>query len=453
MTTDMQSTMKLMSLMQKMDMTSLAKLAQHVDLEKLVNTLGAMDPKDVARLLNQVNTPATPKPAPPINGDFYDITAELAPEKREQLGRVREYLEREVRPIIADYWERGEFPHQIVAPLGELIHSIVGQDAMRYPSPDPVMAGILFMEIARVDPSVSTFLGVHMGLCMGSIAMFGSEAQKQRWLPAMSRFEKIGSWALTEPEVGSGTAAGLTTTARREGDTWVLNGQKKWSGNATFADVNIIWARDVDDNQVKGFIVEKSNPGYNVEKLKGKMALRPVENVLITLDNCQIAEADRLPGVSSFRDVGRQLASGRAIVAWKSTGVAMGAYERALAYANERQQFGRAIGGFQLVQNLLVQMLANVTAMQTMMLRLAELEQRDGGISHERASLAKVFCGERMRETVSLARGMFGGNGILLEYEVGRYFADAEALYSYEGTHEMNTLIVGRAITGKSAFV
>lgn len=390
---------------------------------------------------------------PAINGDFYDIADWLTPAERDQQLAVRAFMAEEVRPIINDYWERGEFPMELIPKIAGMIGRTIGAEPFQFPSPKPLLSGIWAMEVGRVDPSISTFIGVHWGLCMGSIYMFGSEAQKERWLPPMQRFEKIGSWALTEPLVGSAAAGGLNTTAWREGDTWVINGEKKWSGNATFADVNVIWAKDVSDNQVKGFLVERGTPGYIVEKLKGKIAKRAVENVLIELRDCQVPETNRLPGVNSFRDVGRQLASGRAKVAWEAVGIAMGAYEQALAYANQRQQFGRPIAGFQLIQDRLVQMLGNVTAMQTMMLRLAQLEARDGTISHERASLAKVFCCQKMRETVALARGLLGGNGILLEHHVARLFADAEAVYSYEGTHEMNTLIVGRAITGLSAFV
>lgn len=440
------------SLVRQINLKAIARLSQQVDLGKLLATLSSIDPSDLARLLNRLGTGGN-RPAPPINGDFYDIASALTEEQRGKLAAIREYMETKVRPVIGDYWERGEFPHVLVPSFAALMREIFGEALGEYPIRDPLFVGVVFMEIARVDPAMSTFLGVHAGLSMGSIAAFGSEEQKAYWIPLMQRFEKVGSWALTEPEVGSATAAGLQTTARREGDTWIINGQKKWSGNATFADVNVVWARDVEDNQVKGFLIEKGTPGYTVEKLKGKMALRPVENVLITLDNCRVSEANRLPGVRSFRDVAGQLASARTVVAWKSCGVAMGAYERALEYANNRVQFGKPIAGFQLVQNMLVQMLMNVTAMQSMLLQLAQIERRDGGISQERASLAKVFCGEKMREVVSTARGLFGGNGILIEYEVGRFFADAEALYSYEGTHEMNTLIVGRAITGKSAFV
>jgi glutaryl-CoA dehydrogenase len=303
-----------------------------------------------------------------------------------------------------------------------------------------------------VDSSIATFFGVHSGLAMGSIYLCGSDEQKQQWLPPMARLEKIGAFGLTEPDIGSGAAGGLTTTARREGDTWVLNGQKKWIGNATFSDVTVIWARDLADNQVKGFLVEKGTPGFRPEKLKNKIALRVVQNALITLEDCHVPEASRLQRANSFRDTAAVLRMTRAGVAWEAVGCARGAYELALKYAQERQQFGRPIGRFQLVQDLLVRMLGNITASHCMVMRLSQM-QDEGIMSDEHASLAKAFCTVKMRETAGYARELLAGNGILLDHHVGRFVADAEAIYSYEGTREMNTLIVGRAITGFSAFV
>ena len=313
--------------------------------------------------------------------------------------------------------------------------------------------GFLMMEIARVDASFSTFFGVHTGLAMGSIYVCGSEEQKQRWLPPMARMEIIGSFGLTEPDVGSGTGGGLTTTCRREGDSWILNGRKKWIGNAPWGDITIIWARDVADDQVKGFIVEnKLNPGFHVEKIRHKMALRVVQNGLITLTDCCVAEADRLQKANSFRDTALVLRQTRAAVAWESVGCATGAYEHALRYAQQRMQFGRPIGSFQLVQDLLSRMLGNITSTQAMCFQLSQM-QEEGIMRDEHASMAKGVCTIRMRETVGWARELLGANGILLDHNIGRFVADAEALYSYEGTREMNALIVGKAITGFSAFV
>jgi glutaryl-CoA dehydrogenase len=395
---------------------------------------------------------APPIALPAVDGDFYQIAGLLSDDDRQLLGRVRAFMEAQVAPIINHYWTRAAFPFDILPGFRAL--GIAGAPYHGYgcPGKSALLDGFIAMELARVDPSIATFHGVHSGLAMGTISLCGSEEQKQRWLPAMARLEAIGAFGLTEPEVGSGTAGGLTTTARREGDTWVLSGQKKWIGNATFADLTIIWARDLADNQVKGFVVEKGTPGFSTEKLEDKIALRVVQNALITLDEVRVPEANRLQQANSFRDTARVLKMTRASVAWQAVGCARGAYEHALAYAQRREQFGRPIGRFQLVQDLLVRMLSNITASQCMVVRLSQLQDA-GALKDEHAALAKAFCTVKMRETVGYARELLGGNGILLEEHVGRFVADAEAIYSYEGTREINTLIVGRAITGFSAFV
>jgi glutaryl-CoA dehydrogenase len=388
----------------------------------------------------------------PTDADFYALELLLDEEDRALLHRVRAFMEKEVQPIINRYWTRAKFPHELLPGLGGL--GIAGLPYSGYgcPGKSPLLDGMVAMELARTDPSIATFCGVHGGLAMGSIYLCGSEQQKQRWLPAMARLEKIGAFGLTEPEVGSGASRGLATTARRDGDAWVLDGRKKWIGNASFADLTVIWAKDVDDDRVKGFVVEAGTPGYTTEDLQDKIALRVVQNALITLDGVRVPEANRLQHATSFRDTAEVLRMTRAGVAWMAVGCARGAYEHALAYATERGQFGRPIGGFQLVQDLLVRMLGNITASTTLCARLSQL-QAAGLARDEHASLAKAFCTVRMRETVGWARELLGGNGILLEHHVGRFVADAEAIYSYEGTREMNTLIVGRAITGLSAFV
>jgi glutaryl-CoA dehydrogenase len=431
----------------------LARLFQQVNLPEMVRSLGGITPHELGLALKSVTSRRKPKLLPPINGDFYDILDTLSEEERAIQGKLRSYMDQRVRPVIGPFWERGEFPHELLPSFAALTQDLFGERMLSISGFGPTLTGVVAMELARVDASLYTFFGVHWGLAMGSIDLFGSPEQKARWLPSMRRFEQIGSWSLTEPEVGSGTAAGLLTTARRDEHGWVLNGSKKWSGNAPFAHLNVVFARDLADNRVKAFVVERGMPGYHVEKLEGKTALRVVQNANIRLEQVRVPEANRLPGVKSFRDVARQLGMARGAVAWAMTGVAMGAYESTLAYANSRVQFGRPITGFQLVQSGLVQMLGNVTAMQSMCLRLAQLHARDGKLSQERSSLAKAYCGEQMRATVAIGRGLLGGNGILLEHEVARHFADAEALFSYEGTHEMNTLIVGRAITGMSAFI
>jgi glutaryl-CoA dehydrogenase len=386
------------------------------------------------------------------DADFYLLEQTLEPEGRQLVARVREFMEKSVQPVINYYWTREEFPHDLVAGLRQL--GLAGQPYSGYgcPGGGNLLDGMISMELARVDSSIATFFGVHSGLAMGSIYLCGSEEQKERWLPPMARMEKIGAFGLTEPDVGSGAAGGLTTTARRDGDDWVLDGQKKWIGNATFADYVIIWARSLEDQQVKGFVVEKGTPGFETSKMRDKIALRVVQNAHITLDGVRVPEANRLQRADSFRETAAVLRLTRASVAWQATGCARGAYEHALAYARQRQQFGRPIGGFQLVQDLLVRMLANITSSACMCARLSALQQQGLAEDHHSA-LAKAFCTVRMRETVGWARELLGGNGILLENHVGRFVADAEAIYSYEGTREINTLIVGRAITGLSAFV
>src|ERR1700679_501205 len=394
--------------------------------------------------------PAATLPKP--NGDFYQVTECLNDAERDILQQVRTFMETKVAPVITKYWAEDSFPFELLPGVRDLNIAGLGYNGYGCRGGSTLLMGFVLMEMARVDPSFSTFFGVHNGLAMGSIYLGGSEEQKQKWLPPMARMEKIGSFGLTEPLVGSGTGGGLTTTAKREGDTWVLNGQKKWIGNATWGDLTVIWARDLADNQVKGFIVENQTPGFKAEKIQNKIALRVVQNALITLENCRVPEENRLQADTSFRDTAKVLRMTRAGVAWMSTGCGMGAYEHALAYAQTREQFGKPIAKFQLVQDLLAKMLGNVTASQCMVVRLSQM-QDEGKLMDYHASLAKAFCTVRMRETVAWAREVLGGNGILLDYQVARFFADAEALYSYEGTREMNTLIVGKAITGFSAFV
>ena len=398
--------------------------------------------------------PGTPgKPLPEADGDFYLVSQTLSQEENDIRLKVRAFSEAEVQPVITDYWERDEFPFDLLPKFAALKIAGLPYEGYGCPGKSTTLFGFVMMELARVDCSISTFFGVHTGLSMGSIYLCGSEEQKQKWLPPMAALEKIGSFGLTEPEVGSGASGGLTTTAKRNGDTWTLNGQKKWIGNAPWGDVTVIWARDVDDNQVKGFIVEnKLNPGFHVDKIQHKMALRVVQNGLITLTDCKVSEADRLQNANSFADTARVLRQTRAGVAWESVGCATGAYEHALRYAQKRLQFGRPIAKFQLVQDLLFRMLSNITTTQALCLRLSQLQDQ-GLMRDEHASLAKGVCTVRMRETVGWARELLGANGILLDHQIGRFVADAEALYSYEGTREMNSLIVGKAITGFSAFV
>ena len=443
-----------LGLLKSVDLDALTKLSEKVDLPKVMGAVGNLDDRQLKGLMKMLNSQAKKgqRDLPPIDGDFYDLALKLTKEEREIQMKMRNFMENEVRPIANEYWNKAKFPHEIIPKMAELNVAGIAYKGYGCPNQSFMMEGILAMELARVDVSISTFFGVHSGLAMGSIYLCGSEEQKQEWLPKMQKFEKIGAFGLTEPDVGSGVAGGMGTTCKKEGDEWVLNGQKKWIGNATFSDITIIWARDLDSDQVKGFIVRKENPGFKAEKIENKMALRTVQNALITLTDCRVPESDRLQNANSFKDTASVLRMTRAGVAWQAVGCARGAYEAAMKYTRKREQFGRPIASFQLIQNHLVEMVSNLTAMQTLCFRLSEMQDAEI-LTDEHASLAKVFCSMRTRDVVSRAREVMGGNGILLEHDVARFVADAEAIYSYEGTKEINTLIVGRAITGYSAFV
>jgi alkylation response protein AidB-like acyl-CoA dehydrogenase len=393
------------------------------------------------------------KELPVPNSDFYQLADVLTADEKAIVKRVRAYMETKVRPIINGYWSEDAFPFELLPSFKELGLGGLGFEGYGCAGGSQKLFGFVAMELARTDASFCTFFGVHSGLAMGSIYLDGSEEQKQKWLPPMARWEKISCFALTEPLVGSGASGGLTTTAKRDGNTWMLNGQKRWIGNAPWCDISIVSARDLADDQVKGFIVEnKTTPGFSVEKIDHKIALKVVQNGQITLQDVRVPEANRLQGGNSFRDTARVLRMTRYMVGWASTGVQMGTYEAALKYAQERLQFGKPIASFQMVQDLLAKMLGNVTACQCLMVRLAQMDD-DGKLGDHHAALAKAFCTARARETVAWGRELLGGNGIVADYDVARFFADAEALYSYEGTYQMQNLIVGKAITGLGAFV
>jgi glutaryl-CoA dehydrogenase len=388
----------------------------------------------------------------PLASDFYAYESLLADQEQEALAKLRAWLESEVKPIVGDYWERAEFPTQIVKPLAELGTFSYAWNETKPFENSAVFRGFVALELARIDASVATFAGVQNGLATGSISVCGSTEQREEWIPKLASGDVIGAFGLTEPLSGSDSAQGLRTTAQRDGDNWVLNGSKRWIGNATFSDITVIWAKDVHDSQVKGFIVPTSTPGYTATKIEGKISLRSVQNADITLEHVVVPESLRLANANSFKDTASVLRLTRAEVAWAAVGTAIGAYEAAVKYTGERVQFGKTLGSHQLIQDLLVKCLGNITASLGMVVRVSEMldrgEQRD-----EHSALAKAYTTSRMRETVAWAREALGGNGIVREYDVARFFADAEALSSYEGTREMNTLIVGRKITGKAAFV
>ena len=389
-----------------------------------------------------------------IPADFYGFENSLTDQEKDVIVRLRAFLEENVRPVANDLWAKAEFFDRDVIVKGLADLGLFGQpwaETQQFPN-SAVFRGWVALELARVDASVATLVGMQNGLVMGSIAVAGSSEQRAEWLPKFASGELLGAFALTEPLSGSDSARGLRTIATRDGDNWVINGAKRWIGNGSISDVTIVWAKDAEDGQVKGFIVPTSTPGYSASRIENKQALRIVQNADITFTDMVVPEANRLQGSKSFRETAAVLRLTRAEVAWAAVGNSIGAYDAAVAYSQEREQFGKPIGSHQLVQELLAKSLGNITASIGLVTRVSEMLD-EGTQKDEHSALAKEFAASRMRETVAWCRELMGGNGIVLDYGVMRHFADAEALYSYEGTREMNTLIVGRAITGKSAFV
>ncbi|MCH6470978.1 acyl-CoA dehydrogenase family protein [Sinomonas terrae] len=389
-----------------------------------------------------------PTELPYADGDFFAFEALLSQKERDRLHEVREWLEANVRPIAVDFWNRGEFPHALIPELAEL--DIVSP--VRRQGHSHLLAGLLHAEFTRADASIATFMGVHDGLFTGSLELLASREQQEEWLPDVYALKKIGAFALTEPLGGSDVAGGTRTTAQRDGSSWILNGAKRWIGNATFSDWVVVYARDVDDNQVKAFLVDTRLEGYKATKIENKISLRTVQNADITLEDVVVPNEFKLAHGNSFRDTNKVLRATRLSVAWQAVGLMMAAFDVARQYAVERLQFGRPIASFQLVQDHLVTMLGNTVSSLGLMVRVSQLAE-EGQARDEQSALAKAVTTARMRESVALGRAVLGGNGIVTDYGMAKVFADAEAVFSYEGTHEINTLVTGRAITGISAIV
>jgi glutaryl-CoA dehydrogenase len=382
--------------------------------------------------------------------DLYLVDELLSDEDRAVRDRLRAFCEAEVLPVINPYWERAEFPFELVpkiAALGLAGGTIRGHGC---PGMSAVAAGLVSQEWARADGSIGTFFGVHSNLAMQSIDMLGSEEQKERWLPGMARLELVGAFALTEPEHGSDAVA-LETSVRRDGDEYVLDGRKRWIGNASIADLVIVWARN-EEGDVGGYVVPKGTDGFDARVMTGKTALRAVWQADITLTGVRVPAENRLPGGRTFKDVATVLARTRYTVAWRALGMALGAFETALAYVAERRQFGLTLSSFQLVQDKLSRMAAEITAMQLLSLRISQLAD-ERRLSGAMASLAKMNHAAKARQVVADARDILGGNGILLENHVARQHADMEAIFTFEGTDSVQSLIVGRELTGVSALV
>ncbi|CAN0879697.1 Acyl-coenzyme A oxidase 4, peroxisomal [Linum grandiflorum] len=359
-------------------------------------------------------------------------------------------MEKEVAPIMAEYWEKAKFPFHVVPKLGEML--IAGGTIQGYGCPglSVTASALATAEVARVDASCSTFILVHSSLAMLTIALCGSEEQKQKYLPSLAKLDTVACWALTEPAYGS-DASGLRTTATKVAGGWLLEGQKRWIGNGTFADVLIIFARSDTTNQINGFIVKKNAPGLKATKIENKIGLRIVQNADIIMNRVFVPDEDRLPGVNSFQDTSKVLAVSRVMVAWQPIGICMGIYDMCHRYVSERKQFKAPLASFQINQQKLAQMLGNIQAMTLVGWRLCKLYEA-GKMTPGQASLGKSWITLRARETAALGRELLGGNGVLADFLVAKAFCDLEPIYTYEGTYDINSLVTAREVTGIASF-
>ena len=425
-----------------------------VVLEEAPTTLlGAVDPlvKKFQPLEELQSPPSSTSQGSSSSGtDFLALDDLLTEEELKIRDLVRDFCSREVLPIINEYWEKEQFPFELLpklAALGVAGGTIQGYDC---PAMSAVATGLVTQELSRGDSGLCTFFVNHTFLAMRSIALFGSEEQKQYWLPAMARLEKVGGFVLTEANVSSSEASALETRAHRVGNMYMLIGKKRWIINATYGDVFVVWAQD-DNGKTGAFLVERNTPGFEARIIAGKMAKRTLWCTDVTFNRVKIPLENRLPGVRSFQSAIRLLTGTRVIISWEATGLALAAYEVALDYASQRYQFGKPLTSFQLVQSRLATMLASVTNMQLMSLRLSQL-QDTGKLTSARASLAKLSTARLAREVIADARDMLGANGLLFENRIARYHADIEAIVTYDGPDAIQALIVGQEITGQAAF-
>jgi len=395
-----------------------------------------------------MHPPAYNAGAPPFpDADLMYIVDLLPAAERERYFSIRRFLQSSVRQPSIEYWNREEFPFGLLADMGKY-----GLGALQLDGSSTLFKGLMYVELARADVSLSALAGIHNELILGMISQLGSEEQKARWLPGLKTFRHLGAFALTEPEHGSDIAGGLETSARLDGGTWVLNGAKRWIGAGTIADFALVWARDEADGEIKGFIVETDRAGYAATKISNKIGLRIMQNADIVFEDVRIPAANLLPGATSFSRTNELLRDSRAWVGWQGAGIQLAAFDVARAYTLDRRQFGKELARFQLVQQQLADILGNASASLALMVQLARIQQ-DAKLEMAQAAMAKATITRLARASVAMGRSLLGGNGISSDYEMGKLFGDAEVLYTYEGTYEINSLIVGRAVTGKSAFL
>src|SRR5690625_2957084 len=388
----------------------------------------------------------------PLSADFLATHTYLSEQEKSTLAQLRALLEQYAAPYVNEWWKHSAFPHELLTILAEGGWFQHPYEQTRPFENTALFRGMIALELARVDASLATFFGVHTGLAMGSVMLCGSAAQRAEFIPKMAAGELIDCFALTEPDHGSDVARGLETTACRSDNGWVLNGAKRWIGNATLADLAVVWAKDQDDCQDKGFLVETQTPGFTATKIEDKYAMRIVQNADITRDDVVVPESMRLQHAKRFQDTAKVLKLTRLEVAFTALGNAIGAYEKTVAYTKQREQFGQSLHNFQLVQDLLAKCLANITSSWALSMEVARMADQ-GRQEDQHSSMAKLVVVDQTRQVVAWCRELLGGNGIVLDEGVMRHFVDAEALYSFEGTREMNSLIIGRTITGTQAFV
>lgn len=391
------------------------------------------------------NPPEKPLPFPDI--DPFGVLNLLPDHEKEWFLRIRTYLQEEVRPHIVDYWNTEEFPLHLLEGMAE-----VGLARLETSGTSWLFRGLVYAEVTRVDVSLSALVGIHNELVLGMINILGSDEQKAEMLSKLESFELTGAFALTEPDHGSDIAGGLETSATFDGEHWVINGEKRWIGMGTIADFSLVWARDTADQQIKAFIVPTDAPGYEAEKIRNKIGLRVMQNAHITLTDVKVPASAHLPGAVNFDAANEMLRNSRAWVGWQGYGIQLGIFDIARDYAITRQQFGKPLAKFQLIQKNIAEIMSNTQAALGLMMNCARM-QENGTLDMVHAAMAKATTTKLARQSAWLGREIQGGNGMTTDYEMAKFFGDAEILYTYEGTYEINSLIVGRALTGYSAFV
>ncbi|MFD5823491.1 acyl-CoA dehydrogenase family protein [Nesterenkonia xinjiangensis] len=381
------------------------------------------------------------------DGDLLEVRRRLPAEEEERLQEIEAYAQANLRAPSIDAWNEERFLTQALPAMADL-----GLAGLEVDGSSRLFKGLAHAAVAQADVSMSAVMGIHNELIVGLIHAFGSAAQRDTWLARLTRFETLGAFCLTEPDHGSDIAGGLATTARRDGDSWVLNGTKRWIGMATIADVALVWARDVDDDAIKCFLVETNTPGYHAEIIRHKMGLRGIPNADVVLEDLRVPAEALLPGARSFADTNVLLRSSRAWVGWQAVGLQHAVLDVVRDYVAGRDQFGRPLASFQLIQQAIAEITGNLTSSTALMVQVTELQQA-GRLEMVHAATVKSTTTRLARASAAIGREALGGNGLTSEYEASKLMGDAEAIYTYEGSYGINSLIVGRAMTGVSAFV